>query len=66
MNARRQLRRTTAITVRLGIAALIASTAGGFVALVHNAARPPTTSVAYDTGSCMEWMCGTNHNQVLV
>jgi hypothetical protein len=58
--------RRTAVAALGGAALAVGVLSGVASNLSSAAARPSTTTVAVGGGTCQEWMCGTNHNQVLV
>jgi len=59
-----QVRR--AIAVGLGVTALMAGAATGIAVHLGNTVTHPTTTVVVGALGCPEFMCGTNHNQVLL
>jgi len=66
MPFRWQAQARRAVAVGLGITALMAGAVTGVGAHLRDGATHPTTAVAVGSGTCQEFMCGTNHNQVLV
>jgi len=66
MTFRWQARARRAVALGLGVTALMAGAATGLGAHLGGTGTHPSTTVAVGTGGCQEFMCGTNHNQVLV
>ena len=52
-------RRWSAALLGLGVAGLLSAAVGP-------AQRATSSSAEVGGGTCQEWMCGTNHNQVLL
>jgi hypothetical protein len=56
-------RRGSAAVLGLGVAGLLAA---AVVGAGQRAASGSVPSAAVGGGTCQEWMCGTNHNHVLL
>jgi hypothetical protein len=56
--------RRSATVLRVSSAALLGAAIAGVVATGPDANSGPAGAIAIS--SCQEWMCGTNHNQVVL
>jgi hypothetical protein len=59
-------RRWSAALLGLGVAGLLTAAVSGAVGPGQRAAAGSAPSAAVGGGTCQEWMCGTNHHQVLL